>query len=60
MTKMQFRNAVCLIHNIDAVDLDDPTWWEQFRDNPIGFFLRSDDERSDRIWQAMIKKGEIE
>lgn len=60
MTKQQFRNALCLIHNVDSFDLGDPLWWTNFRDNPIEFFLRSDDERSELIWQAMKQKGTIE
>lgn len=60
MTKQQFRNALCLIYNVDSADLDDPPWWDKFRDSPVEFFLRSDDHRSDIIWGAMVAKGRIE
>jgi hypothetical protein len=59
MTKMEFRNLLCLLHSIDSWEL--PASWSTdlqaaFLRNSLDFFLRCDEERSDAIWQAMMKR----
>ena len=57
MTLGEFHNGIRVLHNIDSADLGDPPWWEKFRDDPVDFFIRCDDERCELIWQAMLKRG---
>ena len=53
MTEHQFRNGLCILRSIDSHELDDPVWYPEFRDDPYLFFMRSDDERADLIWQVV-------
>ena len=56
MTKLEFRNLLCILHSIDAWELPQ-TWSEEiikkFLRDPTSTFMRSDDERSNEIWSAM-------
>jgi len=57
MTRDQFHNALRIIRSIDSHELGDPPWWEKFRDSPIEFFIRCDDESADKIWNVILKRS---
>lgn len=60
ITRQQFRNLICLMHNIDSWDLPDRWSGEQqsaFLRNPIDSFLRADDKRADEVWAIMMKRA---
>lgn len=61
MTKYEFRNLLCVLNSIDKWEL--PNDWNiptraAFLNDPIEFFLRCDDNRSDAIWEVMLKRTE--
>lgn len=57
MRLSEFHNALRVLRSIDAYELGDPDWWEQFRDSPYLFFIRCDDDTADVIWRAMVARG---
>jgi hypothetical protein len=57
MTRDQFHNALRIMRSIDSYELDNPSWWEKFRDSPIEFFIRCDDESADKIWNVIQKRS---
>lgn len=56
MTEQQFRNGLAILRSIDSWELGDPSWYADFRDDPFLFFLRSDEERSKKIWDAVCRR----
>ena len=60
MDKREFRNLLCILHSIDGWELPQ-TWSEEsikkFLRDPTSTFLRSDDERSDEIWKAILARA---
>ena len=60
MNRLAFQEAVRRLHCIDFDPLvaagimaaDDPRWRE-FRDNPVGFMIRADDETADKLWDLI-------
>lgn len=58
MTKREFRNLLCIILSTDSWELDqlDSAQQMAFVRDPINYFLRSDDERTDVIWSAMMRR----
>lgn len=57
MTRPEFHNLLRVIHGIDLAEvafLGDR--WPQFRDDPVRFFLRADDETTRGIWEAMERR----
>ena len=57
MTKREFRNLLCIILSVDSWELTylDTAQQKAFVRDPVNYFLRSDDERSDIIWEAMMR-----
>jgi hypothetical protein len=60
ITKREFRNLLCIMHSIDSWELPDS--WNgyqkaRFIDTPILFFLRSDDQRMEEIWQIVMQRA---
>jgi hypothetical protein len=53
MTKQEFRNALCILRSIDAYELGDPDWWDQFTADPHMFYLLSDNKREQVIWSVI-------
>ena len=55
MTQATFRNALCLLHGIDAGELKGvPTdMARRFCADPVRSFIRSDDATATAIWSAM-------
>jgi hypothetical protein len=61
ISRREFRNLLCIMHSIDGWEL--PATWpekaqEAFMRDPINFFLRSDDRRTDEIWAIMFRHAE--
>jgi hypothetical protein len=60
MTKDQFHNGLRLIHSIDSHEVGDgsepPKWYMRFNRDPVGFFIRCDDDTAAIIWAAMEKR----
>lgn len=59
MTKDEFDNGLRLLRSIDASELGNPDWWDDFRSDPYSFMVRGSDEASDLIWAAMTKRGAV-
>ena len=63
MTRRDFQEAARRLHCVDydalikvgVLDENDPRW-RQFRNNPTGFMIMSDDEIADKLW-ALITVG---
>lgn len=53
MTFEEFHNGIRVLHSIDSHELGDPPWWRRFRDDPVRFFIKADDETAAAIWNAM-------
>jgi hypothetical protein len=66
MSKTEFHNALRILHSIDLHELqtvglwlnpDNIASWVKFQDNPYLFFIRADDETSDKIWQVVVARN---
>jgi hypothetical protein len=72
MSKDEFRNGLCILGSIDLHELQkvglwqdaiaiktSESWlaWKHFRDDPYRFFMRADDDTTDKIWRVMKKRG---
>ena len=56
----RFINVVRKLHNLDKYLVLFLTYekWRAFRDNPINFLMRCDDETLEMIWKAMETRDE--
>ena len=54
--RVDFERGIKLIHNIDAQEIGNPSWYPQFRDNPVEFYLRADDLKQLAIFEAMLAR----
>lgn len=58
LTLASFHNALRILTSLDSDEIGLTHWqWEQFRTDPLRFFVRADDATAERIWQAMVNRG---
>jgi hypothetical protein len=64
MTRHDFRNAICILHDLDMHDLvaagviaerDGPAW-QKFSSNPERFFLRCNDDQATALWTLIERR----
>jgi len=56
MTRLSFRNAICILRSIDGWELYPAISAERarkFMADPVGFFLRADDATAEAIWRVV-------
>lgn len=57
MEMMKFHNLLRVLHGIDLSEVEFlGDRWPKFRDDPVRFFLRADDETAREIWLAMERR----
>lgn len=60
MNLRDFHNGIRVLFNIDAHDFTEAglemRHWPTFRDDPVGFFLRADDETADKLFAIVEKR----
>lgn len=57
MTLPEFHNLLRVLHGIDLSEVEFlGDRWPKFRDDPVRFFLRADDEAARGIWEAMERR----
>jgi hypothetical protein len=57
-SRHEFHNNLRILPGIDrheVVWMDDAQW-AAFRDNPVRFFLKCDDEQLDLIWSVIVAR----
>lgn len=59
MTFGDFHNGIRLLFSIDSHEIGEPLWWEDFKFDPVGFFIRADNATVRIIWEAMAKRGAV-
>ncbi len=67
MTFQEFRNGLCILRSIDQHELAEAgileqtnayiEEWCRFRDHPVDWLLRADDETTDKLWALMQRRG---
>lgn len=54
MDLRRFRNAIAILRSIDEDEFVRATkadgLWRPFRDDPVGFFVKLDDAKSEALW----------
>jgi hypothetical protein len=55
MTQAEFSNTLRKLFNLDHSDVPflSATQWPKFRDDPVRFFIKADDETLDRLWTRL-------
>lgn len=55
MELQDFHNTVRKLFNVDhsAVPWMSEDDWPKFRDDPVRFFIKADDETADRLWSII-------
>jgi hypothetical protein len=59
-----FRNCMCVLHSIDyvelvaagAIDDGDLKRWAMFQKEPYRFYISTDDDTRDRIWDIVARR----
>lgn len=59
MTFSEFHNGLRILRAIDAHELNNPPWYEEFARDPYRFLITCGDETAERIWHVMIKRGAV-
>lgn len=65
MTRLEFRNRLCILRSIDrhelvevgAIGVDDLTMWNLFVSNPERFFVLCEDRRAEKIWRVIERRA---
>ena len=65
MTRLSFRNRLCVLRSIDrhelveagAIGAADFVMWNLFVNNPERFFLLCEDWRAEKIWQVIEQRA---
>jgi len=63
MTRLEFRNRLCILLSIDedelhsaGIKLSDKDWLS-FCLDPFRFFLKMDDETADKLWRLIERRA---
>lgn len=63
MTRLEFRNRLCILRSIDedelrsaGIKLTDKDWLS-FCLDPFRFFLKMDDETADKLWRVIERRA---
>lgn len=65
MTRLEFRNRLCILRSIDRHELveaevigaDDFTMWNTFVNAPERFFVLCEDHRAEKIWRLIESRA---
>lgn len=65
MTRLEFRNHLCILRSIDRHELaeggvigaDDFTMWNTFVNDPVRFFLLCEDHRAEKIYRLVERRA---
>jgi hypothetical protein len=65
MTRLEFRNRLCILRSIDrhelveagAIGADDDAMWRTFAADPYRWFLLRDDETAEKLWQLIERRA---
>lgn len=61
MTLREFHNGIRVLFNIDMDEATaagvEPHQWPMFRDDPVRFFLRADDETAEKLFAVVEKRN---
>lgn len=65
MTRLEFRNRLCILRSIDRPELieagvmgtDDLTMWNTFLGDPVGFFVLCEDHRAEKLWRLIESRA---
>jgi hypothetical protein len=69
MTRLEFRNLICVLRSIDRYELveagviggmdhdTDLFAWTSFQANPYEWFVRADDDTAEKLWRLMQRRA---
>lgn len=62
MTFLELHNALRILTSIDQCELEDAgitsvAEWGKFRTDPFRYFIRTDDERAEKIYSIMERRA---
>jgi hypothetical protein len=65
MTRLEFRNRLCILRSIDRHELveagvlaaDDVSMWNVFAVDPYRWFLLRDDDTAEKLWRLIERRA---
>jgi hypothetical protein len=65
MTRLEFRNRLCILRSIDQYELveagvigtDDDAMWHTFVADPYRWFILCDDKTAEKLWRLIESRA---